>query len=397
MAIIFLNPGIMDLRGLRAFGVNAKTNTNPLGFFGTGSKYAVSGLLRSNCTITLWLGADKYLFGVKRDAMRGKEFDFVTLTHPDGRVEELPYTLELGKTWEPWQFFRELHSNALDEGGSTIRGSYQPLAGQTAFVVEGNAIEEAYNERNKIFLSSKPIIVSEKIDVHMGSSEYVYYRGVRVAKLLRPSIYTYSLKKLNWGLTEDRTLREAVETPVALNKLISTCEDTDFLRNVLVASPDTYEHHIADWWAEAPSSAFERVYEELRKEGRAAALTCLANTIWKVKHKSLPLPDPVEMTSIQRKQLKRAIEFCRKIGYSVDEFPIVVVPQARDGLMALAEGGRIVLTVGCFNQGTKIVAQALIEEWMHLKFNFSDMTRTFQTHLFEQLVTLGERLVDDPL
>lgn len=398
MAIVFANPGLMDLRGLRAFGVNAKIIDSPQGFFGTGSKYSISGLLRESCKITLYLGLDRYIFGVKRDEMRGKAFDFVTLTHPNGTVEEMPYTLELGKTWEPWQLFRELHSNALDEGGSSFQSdSYAPKENQTAFLVEGRAIEEAFSIKEQIFLSTKPFITTPNIDVHRGRSEYVYYRGVRVNKLARPSMFTYNLQKLSSGLTEDRTLKSESDMTMAVARLISDCENEEFLMEALVAPEGSYEHSMPSYWAFAPSATFERVFESLRQSGRAAALTGVATAAWKISHKELPLPAAIEPNRIQKKQLEKAISFCKRLGYPVDEYPIILIPEARDGLLALAENGKIVLTVGCFNKGTKLVAQALIEEWAHLKFGFADMTREFQSYLFEQIVTLGERINEDPL
>lgn len=36
MSIVFQNNGVIDLRGIRMFGVNAKENANALGHFGTG-------------------------------------------------------------------------------------------------------------------------------------------------------------------------------------------------------------------------------------------------------------------------------------------------------------------------------------------------------------------------
>lgn len=398
MAIVFANPGLMDLRGLRAFGVNAKIIDSPQGFFGTGAKYSISGLLREGCKITLYLGLERYIFGVKRDEMRGKAFDFVTLTHPNGKIEEMPYTLELGKTWEPWQLFRELHSNAIDEGGISFQSdSYTPKENQTAFLVEGRAIEEAFSIKEQIFLSTKPFITTPNIDVHRGRSEYVYYRGVRVNKLNRPSLFTYNLQKLSSGLTEDRTLKSEADMTLAVARLISDCENEEFLMETLVAPEGSYEHSIPSFWAFAPGAAFERVFESLRQSGRAAALTGVAMAAWKICHKEFPLPAAIEPNRIQKRQLEKAISFCKRLGYPVDKHPVVIIPEARDGLLALAENEKIILTVGCFNGGTKKVAHALIEEHLHLEFGFQDMTRPFQTYLFEQIVTLGEKLLDEPL
>ncbi|WP_204777127.1 hypothetical protein, partial [Limosilactobacillus alvi] len=78
-----------------------------------------------------------------------------------------------------WAAFRELHSNVLDERGTTYHASsYTPKENHTAFVVDGNEIEAAYHARDTIFLTTPVIAASESIARHNGTSEYVYYRGV---------------------------------------------------------------------------------------------------------------------------------------------------------------------------------------------------------------------------
>lgn len=396
--IIFKNSGLIDLRALYTFGWSVKETANPIGQFGTGSRYSIATLLRLGCSVVLYRGLEKYVFGLKKVSGRAdSSFDLITMTGPDGE-KEMPFTAQLGKHWIGWEAFRELHSNALDEGGTSFQSdSYVPKENQTAFLVEGRAIEEAFSIKDQIFLSTKPFITTQNIDVHHGRSEYVYYRGVRVNKLGRPSLFTYNLQKLSAGLTEDRTLKSESDMTLAVARLISECENEEFLMETLVAPEGSYEQSIPSFWAFAPGKAFERVFESLRQSGRAAALTGIAMAAWKICHKEFPLPAAIEPNRIQKKQLEKAISFCKRLGYPVDKHPIMIVPEARDGLLALAENGKIVLTVGCFNKGAKTVAHALIEEHLHLDFGFQDMTRPFQTYLFEQIVTLGEKLLDEPL
>lgn len=402
--IVFQNPGLIDLRGLRCFGVNAKQNDNPIGFFGTGLKYAIAGLLRTNHYVVLYRGLERYEFGVKNDQMRGKDFEFITLKHPDGKEEELPFTTELGKTWQDWCFFRELHSNCLDEGGSTERiidsdGDYFPQKDKTAFLVIGKGIEESFNQRNTIFLNATPVWGDENIDVFHGENKWVYYRGIRAKELNHPSMFTYNLKNLTWGLTEDRTLKDKYDFDLSLSKFMGISAPNEYLAKALVAGKQYVESHIINFCysSENISETFLETFQDLRKNGHASTLISVANHIYKAKKGSLPLPDPIPLSVIQQKQLDRALDFCKKAGWEVTDYPILVIPHAHGGMLALAEDGKIILTKACFDRGIKEIVAALYEEWTHLKFKLNDETREMQTHLFYQIINLAEQVTGEPL
>lgn len=54
--ILFQNPGEIDLLSIASFGVSVKEGENPIGFFGTGLKYAIAVLLRTGHRITVMTG-----------------------------------------------------------------------------------------------------------------------------------------------------------------------------------------------------------------------------------------------------------------------------------------------------------------------------------------------------
>ncbi len=396
MAICFRNSGLIDLRAVRTFGLNAKVTKDPLGFFGTGLKHATATLLRTGHSVTLWRGLEPYRFLTAKIDSRGKGFELVLMVGTNAS-EELPYTTELGKTWENWMAYRELHSNTLDEKGQTCRlqQPYIPLPDQTAVVVEGPGIEQAYDERDNTFLPSRPFLEDEHIEVHHGASQRCYYRGVRVNDLQRPTLYTYNLKNLINGLTEDRTMKNVYDLEYYLERFVTQCQNEDYLRAILVAPQDRYEYYLSDSYLQ-PSDAFLKVYEELRQQGNITNLTVIGDAVYKRIRKNLPLPPPVQLTKIQQQQLDRAKAFCKKVGWLRD-YPIEVVPHARDGMLALAEGGKIILTTDLFSQGTKAVVHGIVEETWHLEHDFKDMTRTLQTHLFRELINAKEELIGEAL
>lgn len=403
MAICSRNPGLIDLRAIRTFGISVKEGANPIGRFGSGSKYLVAILLRTGHKVSLYRGLDHYTFATTKVTSREKAFDAVVMKGPEGE-QELPFTLDLGAHWDVPMAYRELHSNALDEKGETFRlstgffaGRYKPRENETAFVIEGTGIEHAYDIRDQIFLKGEPFIVMADIAVHRGVSKWAYYRGIRAYELPRPSLFTYNLINCPSGLSEDRTLKSGHELDVKVAEVFANATDKAYVEAIAVSSSDSYEHHISTFWAVDPSEAFLDVYGDLRRGGRMTELSPLATAMYLRKHKHLPIPDPVPLNRVQQKQLDKATAFCKAHDWTVTEFPVVIVPHARNGLLAWAQDSTIVLTLGVFSKGTKEVAQALYEEWLHLKTGLRDESRAMQNHLMAELFSKAEMVSGEPL
>src|SRR5512141_2444774 len=101
--IIFQNEGEIDINTVKTMGVSVKEE-GAIGFFGTGLKFAIATLLRNKQEIVIFSGTERYDVGVKTIQIRGQDFDMVTLNG-----EQIGFTTQLGKTWEMWMAFRELH------------------------------------------------------------------------------------------------------------------------------------------------------------------------------------------------------------------------------------------------------------------------------------------------
>src|SRR5690554_6101264 len=131
MTLAFHNPGVLDSRLITLFGASVKPNsTNPIGFFGTGLKYAIAVTLRLGGKIELHAGGETITISQQTTAIRDKQFSTIFMRDSKGSTM-LGFTTELGKTWEPWMAYRELLCNALDEGGGVDvvqDNSYHELA-----------------------------------------------------------------------------------------------------------------------------------------------------------------------------------------------------------------------------------------------------------------------------
>ena len=112
-ALYFMNDAHFDPDAMMTFGVSAKSNADAIGYFGTGFKYAVAIILRLGGQITVESGGEIYTFATTTKTIRNKDFDIVTLNGANAG-----FTTHLGVNWEPWQAFRELWANCMDEQGT---------------------------------------------------------------------------------------------------------------------------------------------------------------------------------------------------------------------------------------------------------------------------------------
>ena len=241
-SIVFETPGELDLRALTTFGISSKPTTdNPIGFFGTGLKYAVAVFSRLDCSVEIINDAGGRLEVVKQPTQfRGKEFEALALRSAvDGK--ELPFTTELGKTWEPWQAFRELEANTRDEGGRTyLAAGERGKPGHTRIVVSGRAALDAFDERDSIFLNvSEFLKLNSLVRVAKRESEHVFYRGMRVLDV-KPTTFAYDIVA-DLDLTEDRTAKYESGVRGLILEAIAGGENEDFLHAVMGADETGFE------------------------------------------------------------------------------------------------------------------------------------------------------------
>lgn len=267
--IVFENDGLIDMRAATTFGVSAKVGDNPIGFFGTGFKIAVGVILRNGGSVVLYRGTKKYEFGKQLRRIRGQSVHMVTMNG-----QELGFTTDVGKNWKAWQAYRELHANALDEHG-TIRvaeGNERGAKDRTKILVDWKEIDEAYASRDTIFLATEPLHKVPGIDVHPGQSKVIYYRGLRIFELTKPTLFTYNLTNYQ-VLTEDRTLRYPTLLPGEMSVRIVESECAELIEAVLTAKDEFYENALdfGDASHAKVTDTFLRVTQRLRRDNAIRA------------------------------------------------------------------------------------------------------------------------------
>jgi hypothetical protein len=403
--IIFQNPGAIDLDAALLMGVNAKTSTNPIGFFGSGLKYAIAVLLRTNHKVVIFRGTQPFHFTTEERVSRGTKYHPIVMNG-----QALGFTMELGKNWAVWEAFRELYCNATDENGSADQlaigdnlDAIVLLPNTTTVAVIGTEIEELWPRHGDFILLKEPEICTTNVDIIRKPSKNLYYRGILVQTHQKEWPHTYNIKGFI-DLTENR----GVKYDFQVRKLLVKCTDEllemgleDVVERMLTPESSSSPHASLEWGGvfddDRRPQAWSDLVGRLMKTSSYDIPTAAKSTFTRMMRSTSIEPTPKDLTSVEQQMLDRAIRFCQSIGYNPTQYPIIPVDRVGDGIYGLAKNGKIYITDQAFRQGTKQVAATMVEEFLHLHMHFVDETRTFQNYLFEKIMSLGEELTGEPL
>lgn len=398
--IVFENPGEIDIRSISTFGVSVKEGANPIGFFGTGLKYAIAVLLRTGHRVTIMSGLTVVNFGIEMSEVRGQKFDFVTMKIDDASPVAIGFTTELGKQWEVWMAYREIACNCKDENGSGRHEHYMvdPEAGKTMLIIQGDEFESIFATSHRFILEDQPQLKYGTLEIRNRRGMSFFYRGVRVAELRQQGLFTYNeLSKME--LTEDRTVKSSWDIGHRIATGILGATDKQFIRTVILAEDDMFESGLDfHGWGVPPSAEFLEVVGSCMAD-RCIKLNASALKVWQDSTKQVFAPRQIAITAVQQKSMDKALDFCERIGFTIrGAYPIHVVESLGEGCLGLAKDETIFIAERVFHLGgAKQLASTLIEEYLHLRHGWKDMTRELQNFLFDKLVSIGEELVGEPL
>lgn len=301
--VIFETPTILDLNALTVFGLSAKpASHNPIGYFGTGLKYAMAILAREQCEVSIYIGLKEYKLQVKDNGFRGKMFQSIELVSDDERVQ-LPFTTELGKDWELWQAFRELYCNTIDENGSTYidEKKVETYIGRTIISVASEEFAGIFEDRyNQVFLEDADTISTTGVQILPKESDYVYFRGIRVMKTDKPCLNTYNILS-PVTLTEDRTAAYPFSVKSTIQDALREEENSKVLEQALNAGEERwesdFEYHVVD-------------YVDVSEEFKIVASTSKNQ---KVKTAVYKISDEYKNQQRQEKENKIQAHFCHSL------------------------------------------------------------------------------------
>lgn len=383
--LTFHNPGVIDIRGATIAGLSAKENESAIGFFGTGLKYSIASILRMGGSIVIYAGLKKYEFTTEDLTFRGKDFSQILMNkYP------ISLTTEYGKMWMQWQIFRELYANAKDEGGSVSSFKIEPKEGFTTIHVNCLEIEEQFQHKDLIILPDM-VTCFENNDIKVSNqpSNIVYYRSVRV--LDKICVATYNVLE-GVSLTEDRTVSNIWSLKSILAGAVMKMTDETMIQKIICAPKECFEGEF-DYRVSSlynPSNEFLNVCKRLFRQDSKK----FENLLEIINHYAPELTEPkvIELTSMRKKMLDRAINFTERMGHKPSEIPIIIA-ELGNSTMGKYCDGKIYLDPINFEKGTKTVVSTLLEELVHHETGKSDCCYDMQTYLFDRIVSLYEEHV----
>jgi hypothetical protein len=390
--VFFDTPGTLDVRAITTFGLSAKETDNPIGFFGTGLKYALAILVRQGAVINITSDDETHEFTTERQTFRNKEF-----THVLMNGKQLPFTTDLGKTWELWMAFRELHSNTIDEGGNTHADDTQVIGpGNTRISISLDAFYSVYLDRGSYFLEGPAAAASLDYEMFDKPSSHMFYKRIRAGDLAKQSKYTYSYRA-QMELTEDRTIKYAFMWDDGIPRLIMNCGDKDIIKEVVLATEVYMEHELQFRPHMEVSDEFMSVMEPLAND-HSGRVNGSAQALYKKRiKKDMTNDDSVELNTVEKTQLAKAKKVCNALGLNPDKYPVIILNSLGLGVLGMVQDNKIFLAKESFAMGTKMLAGTLYEELVHLEFNCHDCTRAMQNLLINRIMTAYEDSIGEPM
>jgi len=239
------NPGSFDIdSALNMLGASVKTGANPIGMFGSGTKYALAQACREN--ISVKISTNNKLYTVTTEGKRFRDVDFnkVVLRSETGKEIKTPITTEFGsKDWNSsWFIFRELVSNAMDEGHYSIDivDGVKIMENNTSVFLPYNDFKHYYDNFKKYFTN-----YDEGIWVGDGS---VYRNGVWVGKFNGCNINLHnSLVHINECRTmDDESAKSVLAAHIEVSQNVEVWKayltsSEDFLNKIWVRVSAFYE------------------------------------------------------------------------------------------------------------------------------------------------------------
>lgn len=232
--LIITNPGLVDAMAFHLIGASSKRNDDKtIGFFGSGLKYAIAGLMRKRIPFQVWRGTEVLDITTDKVVMRGQEYERIII---DGVPTS--FTLDMGPKWETWMFIRELYANAIDEGGEmAVTDDYMQFIkdGHTTIVLPDVTpeLQRVIDEQEMLFCRGRDVIYeNEEIKVYddVGDGGF-YVKGIMVHR--GPAGFGYELKRTPYDLNEERQVRSGFGSGCNTTSAIFSIDDPKVVRRIV--------------------------------------------------------------------------------------------------------------------------------------------------------------------
>ena len=415
------NFGEIEPSSFKLIGASSKRNsTDKIGYFGSGLKYSMAFMLRNKMEFKVFSGTSEIHIGIKNVLHRDQEFEMITVNG-----EGTSMTTTMGPDWDTWGVLREVYCNALDESDSSIdtvtSDEVRGEGGYTSIYIQMNSeLIKIVDNWNHYFSNERGDVVADinSDKLFHGTSDFIIYRkGIQCHHENVPCIFNYDMQ---WAeINESRVLSNMFifkmkivhwlfrhANDIAIKKLIDSFNT--------FTGKDRYWEHSLDWsytinntevWRAVIGTRILVCYEisgwfEEELNGDRYKYLVLPMTLATELNKQLGIPmlginspdqmfAPVKPDKRSEFVLNEVSKFFEEVGYKI-EFPIEIVKFQNSNTLGLAHNGTIYLSNKLPEMGKKKLAEVIYEENEHLKTGYADLSRSFQTHLINQVISKME-------
>ena len=408
------NDGEIDMNAFFLIGASTKRNQDKIGFFGSGLKYGLAVLLRNNIDVKIFSGIKEIKVTTKKKKFRQEIFNQIFINNkPTG------LTIEMGIDWEAWYAVREIYSNSLDEKGSEMsvveESEIVPDFDKTLFYIEvTDEIEKCLENWNEYFSNKRRDLVfyNDDLKAFYGGDNYIIYRrGIRCHKHAYSSLFHYDVKDID--INESRTLKHACDDTWRICEIVKKNANKIMIKKIYDNQKEKVIENLFRWreggfnedWLKVIGNRRIVIAEveghyrkEMTEENCLVLNKSLVNALahqFKNRISIVGASDNfgefhiIEKTEKQQSYLHEAVAFLKQSGYDIINNIEVAVFDSKETLGSI-QGDTILIADRCFDEGKKKVCEAVFEEYVHIKYKYSDCSRQMQEFLFNKIITMME-------
>lgn len=251
------NNGLICAEDLMLIGSSTKREqTDKIGMFGSGWKYALSWLLRNESNPVIFSGEKEIKVDFEISMHRDNPVRVITV---DGVKTSL--TTEMGPKWTGWMCLREIISNAIDEGGYKMRTEYNPtftneLDKTVIYVPLNTELAKVMLDFDSYFsFDRKPSYTfkSGKVFVKPAHSNVsIYRKGIRCSDYQFNSVLDFDLTDVN---IDENRISSWYDVTNKIKEIVSENTDCILLKTIL-------QHNQESW---LPYSMNDNILEALKQ------------------------------------------------------------------------------------------------------------------------------------
>lgn len=411
------NKGEVDVEAFTLLGASTKRNdSQKIGMFGSGNKYAIAYLLRNNYEIIAYSGNKKIEFKTIKKEFKDNIFDVLIINDIETSI-----TIQMGHKWKLWQAIRELYSNAIDEGllfFDIVEDLQNTKSDETTIYISlKDELYEMFIDIDEYILRNREPIFSNKygsVYNKTGINARIYRKGIKVFETDKKSLFDYDLYDID--IDEDRMAKYYWQPIESIWNLLFTSNNNYIIRKILENINDDYLIENSYGCSNAKESNISETWEYVLNGKQVFPKTLagwlsneeLMKTIllpqWlysafisrfgdKLKPKSLMFStngliyDEVELNNLRTSILSEVFDFLHDANYRI-EYEIKIVDFKKEDILGSInrEKNQILIDVKCLDKGVDETINTIIEEYIHIKYGVADETRGFQTSIITEFI-----------